>query len=133
MEVHGSSSCPNGTVSHPPISVILIPYSAVHNMDRRMFTRVNLAEKAMNGSLFLFSFPLCLLLSSSSSSSELSHFILLEKVKKVMAGIKTTDGCAMTVLMMSLCQQEAMPSSKPGRNIVVIVAATTGRLCSAGK
>ena len=103
-------------------------------MDRRMFTRVNLAEKAMKGSLFLFSFPLCLLLSLSSSSAELSHLILLEKVKKVKAGIKTTDGWAMTVLTMSLCQQQAMPSSKPGRNIVVIVAAaTTRRLCSAGK
>ena len=104
-------------------------------MDRRMFTRVNLAEKAMKGSLFLLSFFLCSLslLSSSSSSVILSHLIWLEKVNKVKAGIKRTDGCAMMVLMMSLCQQEATPSSKPGRNIVVIDAATTGRLCSAGK
>ena len=102
-------------------------------MDRRMFTRVNLAEKAMKGSLFLFSFFLCSLSLLSSSSVILSHLIWLEKVNKVKAGIKTTDGCAMMVLMMSLCQQEAMPSSKPGRNIVVIVAATTGKLCSAGK
>ena len=72
-------------------------------------------------------------MSSSSSYAELSHLILLEKVKKVKAGMKIMDGWAMTVLMMSLCQQEARPSSKPGRNIVVIVAATTGRLCSAGK
>ena len=59
------------------------------------------------------------------------------KVKCVNVGINTTEGCAtkvlsMLLLLFLLCQQEAIPRMKPGRNIVAKMVAITGNFCSSG-
>ena len=96
-----------------------------------MFTIVNLEENLMNGSAD----SLVVFLSSCSLSSSLPlhHLVLLSNVKWVKAGIKTTEGCATIALNMFLCQQEANPRRRPGRNIVAMMVAITGTLCSSRK
>ena len=91
---------------------------------------VNFGEKVMNGpddpplDLSPFSSPF-----SPSSFLPLLH----SNEKWVKAGIKTTEGCATIVLSMFLCQQEAIPKTKPGKNIVAAMVAITGTVCSPGK
>ena len=111
-------------------------------MNRAIFKSVNLGEKVINdSSLFFFAFS-C---SSSFSPSFFSYFLtlclhhleLLVNAKNVKVGINTTEGCAMMVLSklvlrLLLCQQEATPSKKPGRKMVVRIVAITSRVCSAG-
>ena len=100
-------------------------------MERMIFTSVNLGENLMKGSLdSLLEFPFpC----SPSSSFPLHHLVLLSNAKWVKAGIKTTEGCAIIVLKMSLCQQEARPRRRPGKNIVAKMVAITGTVCSSLK
>ena len=85
-------------------------------MERMIFTSVNLGENLMKGAVD--SPP-------PSSSFPPHHLLLLSNVKWVNAGIKTTEGCAIMVLKMSLCQQEAIPRRRPGKNIVATVVAIT--------
>ena len=124
-----------------------------------MFRIVNFGENVMNSSADSFvvfpsfcplSCSLCLhhlvllclgenLMKGSSSSSPfllpLHHFPLLSNVKwvNVNAGINTTEGCATIVLRMFLCQQEATPRTRPGKNVVARMIAITGTLCSSGR
>ena len=92
-----------------------------------------MGEKMTKGSSALSSFSPS---SSSSSPSSLGlllhHFVLEAKVKWVKVGKRTMEGWEMTVLRMPRCQQETRPSSKPGRNIVAKIVASTCTLCSAG-
>ena len=52
--------------------------------------------------------------------------LLLLNVKWVKVGINTTEGCATMVLSMFLCQHEATPRRRPGKNIVAMVVAIIG-------
>ena len=85
---------------------------------------VNFGEKVMNGSDDPPLDP-----SSPSSFLPLLH----SNEKWVKAGIKTTEGWATIVLSMFLCQQEATPRRRPGKNIVARMVASTGTLCSSWK
>ena len=99
---------------------------------------MNLADKVMKGSSaslvdFSLFFPCSSFPSSLFSFSvkhPLHHFVLEAKVKWVKTGISMMEGWAMKVLRMPRCQHEAMPSSKPGRNIVADVIAITSSFCS---
>ena len=59
--------------------------------------------------------------------------LLLLNVKWVKVGNNTTEGCATMVLSMFLCQHEATPRTRPGKNIVARMIAITGTLCSSGR
>ena len=104
---------------------------AIDNMTQRR--QEKMGEKMTKGSSALSSFSPS---SSSSSPSSLGlllhHFVLEAKVKWVKVGKRTMEGWEMTVLRMPRCQQETRPSSKPGRNIVAKIVASTCTLCSAG-
>ena len=45
--------------------------------------------------------------------------------------MRRMEGWERKVLKMLECQQEMMPSKKPGRNWVAKIVASTGRVCSA--
>ena len=93
-----------------------------------MFRIVNFGENVMNSSADSFVvFPSFCPLSCSLC---LHHLVLLSNVKWVNVGINTTEGCATIVLRMFLCQQEATPRRRPGKNIVATRVAFTGTLCS---
>ena len=47
-------------------------------------------------------------------------------------GISTTEGCATMVLSIFLCQQEATPRRKPGKNIMDRMVVINDRLSSSG-
>ena len=96
-------------------------------MDRRMLRIVTLAENMMKGSSE--SPPSCCS-PSSSFEQPLLHFVLEAKVKWVKVGKRTMEGWEMTVLRMPRCQQEARPSSKPGRKMVNNVVATVDAFSS---
>jgi len=101
-------------------------------MERMIFTIVNLEENLMKGCVGSF-----VVFSSSlpSSSLLLHHLVLLSNAKWVNAGIKTMEGCATIVLSMFLCQQEAKPRRRPGKNIVarmVRYTRQTGLIAGAG-
>ena len=47
-------------------------------------------------------------------------------------GKSTKKGCATMVFSIFLCQQEATPRRKPGKNILHRMVANNGRSCSSG-